>query len=201
MRTLTRVFATALTSVAATALVGCAVATTAAEPPASPTVSSPVPPPLPPQPTGSVGGIDAAIASQGPALLSPGGDPMAFSVTLTNSTSADIPDVRLVVSFGHCRCGYPGASIMPKGTMRMFDPATNAWVAAPYVVEGTGVDYIYQNLVPPFVLKQGQTRIYQLEARMDANPDVTAGSSLLTVTLTTPDAQGHAGSISVDVEP
>jgi len=126
---------------------------------------------------------------------------MAFTVTLTNTTPADIPDVKLVVSFGHCACGHPGASIMPKGTMRMLDPNTNAWVAAPYVAEGTGMDYINQTLVPPFVLKQGQTITYRLEASMNADPDVTPGTSQLTVTITTPDARGHAGAIPVTVEP
>lgn len=126
---------------------------------------------------------------------------MRFTVTLTNTTPADIPDVGVVVSFGHCACGYPGGRMMPAGSMRILDPNTMAWVTAPYVVEGTGTDYLGATLVPPFTLKQGQTVTYQLEARIDANPDVTAGTSLLTVTIKTPAGGGHAASLPVTVEP
>lgn len=188
----------------AAALTGCSEAGPAPSlPQVTPAVtSSPLPvspPPLPP--AAPVGGIDAAIASTGAALLRPGGDPMDFTVTLTNTTPTDIPEVRLVVSFGHCACGYPGASMMPEGTMRMLDPDTGEWMDAPYVVEGTGTDFLGQTLVPPFVLKGNQTITYQLEARMDANPDVTAGTSLLGVTIRTPDDSGRAAYLRVDVEP
>ncbi|MEI6251960.1 MAG: hypothetical protein WCP30_04065 [Mycobacteriaceae bacterium] len=191
---------------AATALAaaGCAAphTTTTSGPSVLPIVTSstlPAPPPIPP--AKSVGGIDAVIAGPDSPLLRPGGDPINVTVTLTNTRPVDIPDVHLVVSFGHCSCGYPGASIMPKGTMRMLDPASNVWVAAPYVVEGTGTDFLGQTLVPPFVLKGGQTITYQLEARLDANPDVTSGTSLLGVTIMTPDDRGHAAYLRVSVEP
>lgn len=204
MKTSSKRLAAVLCAPTVIGVAGCSGTTTTpvSGPSISPVVtSSTVPIDSPPSPTGSVGGIDVAISPQGAALLRPGGDPMAFTVALTNSTPADIPDVRLVVSFGHCACGYPGASIMPKGTMRMLDPNTNSWVAAPYVAEGTGMDYITQTLVPPFVLKQGQTVTYRLEARMDANPDVTPGTSRLTVTITTPSGTGHAAAVPVTVEP
>lgn len=196
---------TVLGAALAVALTGCSspAVTTTSGPSVLPVATTSTLPPAPPlpAPTGTIGGVDVAISSQGAALLRPGGDPMVFTVALTNTTAADIPLVRFVVSFGHCACGYPGASIMPNGTMRMLDPVTNAWVDAPYVVEGTGTDYLNRNLVPPFVLGKGQTVTYQLEARLDANPDVTSGQSLVTVTIETPDARGHAASLPVTVEP
>lgn len=142
------------------------------------------------------------IATDDPAPLKPGGDPMDFTVTLTNTTPADIPDVGLVVSLGHCECGYPGASMMPAGSMRMLDPQTQTWVPVKYVAEGTGIDYIFQNIVPPFVLKQGQTMTYHLQMRLDANPDVTAGHSRINVIIrTSPEkAHGTAG-LPITVQP
>jgi len=205
MEVSSKVLATLFSVATVVSLVGCSgSATTTAGSPVMPMVtSSPLPPlPPPPPPTGSVGGIDVTIAAEDSApLLRPGGGPVAFTVTLTNTTPADIPEVGMVVSFGHCSCGYPGASMMPAGSMRLLDPDSKAWVAVPYVAEGTGTDYLNATLVPPFVLKQGQTITYQLEAQLDANPDVTAGTSLMTVTIKTPAGGGQAASLPVTVEP
>lgn len=193
-------------AVAVPAVAGCSGSGTDASPAPqiSPVVTaSPLPavPPLP-GPTGSVEGIDVSIATDNPAPLKPGGDPMDFTVTLTNTTPADIADVGLVVSLGHCQCGYPGASMMPAGTMRMFDPGTTAWVPVKYVAEGTGVDYIYQNLIPPFPLKKGQTITYRLQMRLEANPDVTEGDSRINVLIRTgPDRIGTAASLPISVQP
>lgn len=148
-----------------------------------------------------MGGIDAAIAAENAAPLRPGGDPLRFTVTLTNTTSADIPDVGLVVALGHCSCGRPGASMMPSGTMRMRDPQTEDWVDVPYVREGTGADFLGRNLVPPFVLQQGQTITYDLEMRLDADPAVTAGTSQVNVAVKTPAEVGTAASLPISVEP
>jgi hypothetical protein len=109
-------------------------------------------------------------------------------VTLANN-GADIAKVGMVVSLGHCSCGPPGASMMAEGAMRMLDPQANAWVAVPYVREGTGMDYISENLVPPFPLAHGQTVAYELEMAVDAEQDmtVTNGETSISVTLTNPD--------------
>lgn len=146
-------------------------------------------------------GIDATVAAEDPAPLRPGGEAMRFTVTLTNTTPADIPDVGLVVALGHCSCGYPGASMMPAGTMRMLNQQTNAWADVPYVREGTGGDFLGRTLAPPFVLEQGQTVSYDLEMRLDANPDVTVGTSQVNVFVKTPAETGTAASLPISVEP
>ena len=163
--------------------------------------------PPPPPPTGSVGGIDVAIDSRDDGFLSPGGRPFVFTVALTNMTSADIPEVGLVVSLGQCPCGDAGATEPPPaGSMHLLDPVTREWVTAPYVAEGTGVDYHSQYLVPPFVLRQGQTVTYHLELQLD--PDQTIeqspdsdGSSVINVAVTTPSASGHAATWPVAIKP
>lgn len=147
-----------------------------------------------------MGGIDATIAAEDAAPLRPGGDPLRFTVTLTNTTADDIPDVGLVVSLGHCSCGRPGASMMPSGTMRMRDPQTNAWTDVPYVREGTGADVLGRTLVPPFVLGQGQTLTYDLEMRLDPDPAVTAGTSQVNVAVKTAAESGTAASLPISVE-
>lgn len=102
---------------------------------------------------------------------------MRFSVTLVNTATTPTVQVGLVVSLGHCSCGAPGAQMMPGGSMQMLDPDTKTWVTVPYVREGTGMDYIGQTLVPPFVLEQGQTLNYELEMQLNghrATPSPTA---------------------------
>jgi hypothetical protein len=51
------------------------------------------------------------------------------------------------------------------------------------------MDYITENLVPPFPLSHGQTVTYQLEMAVDAEQDmtVTNGETSIGVTLTDPD--------------
>jgi hypothetical protein len=92
------------------------------------------------------------------------------------------------VSLGHCSCGRGGAAMMPAGSMRMLDAQTNEWVEVPYDIEGTGMDYITENLVPPFPLAHGATVTYQLEMALDADPDhsVPAGKGGINVTPTDP---------------
>lgn len=85
--------------------------------------------------------------------------------------------------------------------MRMRDPQTDAWVDAPYIREGTGMDFLGQDLVPPFVLEQGQTISYELEMRLNANPDITAGTSQVNVYLKTAAGSGTAASLPISVEP
>jgi hypothetical protein len=155
--------------------------------PSSPSVNSSASPGPQAAPHGSAGGIDVTIAAPGPTTVQPGGAPMPFNVTLVNTTTADIAQVGMVVSLGHCSCSPPGARMMPPGSMQMLDPNTKAWVTVPYVAEGTGTDFLSQTLVPPFVLTQGQTVTYQLQLQLNANQNFTVsqGASAVDVTMTT----------------
>jgi hypothetical protein len=131
--------------------------------------------------------VDVTVAPEGHTTVKLGGPPLRFSVTLVNN-GPDIPRAGLVVSLGHCSCGLPGASMMAEGSMRMLDPQTNQWVDAPYVREGTGMDYITQNLVPPFPLSHGQTVTYQLEMTLDQDQNgITNGETGIAATVTDAD--------------
>ena len=82
----------------------------------------------------------------------------------------------------------------------MLDPQTNEWVQVPYVREGTGMDYITANLVPPFPLGHGQTATYEIEMAVDAEQDmtVTNGETSIGVTLTDPDNPMEGPSLGGD---
>jgi hypothetical protein len=132
--------------------------------------------------------VDVTVAPEGETTVRLGGPPIRFRVTLVNN-GADIAKVGMVVSLGHCSCGPPGASMMAMGSMRMLDPQSDEWVTVPYVREGTGMDYINENLVPPFPLSHGQSVTYQLEMAVDAEQEaeITNGETSIGVTLTDPD--------------
>jgi hypothetical protein len=133
-------------------------------------------------------GITSTITAEDGTTVRLGGPPMRFTVALVNN-GPDVPGVGLVVSLGHCSCGPPGASMMAQGTMRRLDPQTNQWVDAPYVRQGTGMDFILGNLVPPFPLAHGQTVSYELEVALNAEQsfEVTNGDGGIEVTLADPD--------------
>ena len=133
-------------------------------------------------------GINATITTEDSTTVRLGGPPMHFTVTLDND-GPDVAKVGLVVSLGHCSCGPPGASMMAEGSMQMLDPQTDAWVKVPYVRQGTGMDFITANLVPPFPLSHGQTVSYELEMALNAEQSipVTDGKGGIEVTLADPE--------------
>jgi hypothetical protein len=160
-----------------------------------------------PQPPGPLDPIDVSIAAQGDTIVRPGGPPLRFTVTFVNN-GPDIPAVGMVVSLGHCSCGRGGAAMMPAGSMHMLDTRTNEWAEVPYDREGTGMDYITENLVPPFPLAHGETVSYQLEMSLDADADrsVPAGEGGINVTPTDPADPmrygfRYAKYLSITVEP
>ena len=178
MKSAFRTFGAAVATAAFIAVVGCWHA--------APTVAQPAAPQAPPSPTKA--SVEGTIPAQDGTSVEVGGPPMRFTVTLVN-TGPDVAAVGLVVSLGHCSCGPPGASMMAEGSMRMLDPRSNEWVTAPYVREGTGMDYVYGNLVKPFPLAHGQTATYQLEMQLDADQSfpVTDGRTSIHVMVTDPD--------------
>ncbi|OBF91822.1 hypothetical protein A5791_15055 [Mycobacterium sp. 852002-51163_SCH5372311] len=173
------------------------------------TTSSAAPASNDPRRTGKAEGLQITIYPQEGTTVRPGGPPMRFGITLFNTTANDITQVGMVVSLGHCSCGSPEQHMMPQGSMRMLDPNTKAWVAAPYVREAGGMDFILQSLVPPFDVKHGgQVVTYELEMQLDAKQDfaVTKGDGAINVTRT--DAATHnpigtspTASLRISVEP
>ncbi len=110
---------------------------------------------------------------------------MPFSVALVNTSAAALDHVGMVVSLGHCSCNPSGTAMMPTGSLEMLSADTNAWVAVPYVAEGTGMDFLARPLLAPFAINPGQTITYQLHLQLSANQNFTVkGGSAIDVTMT-----------------
>lgn len=157
---------------------------------------------------GTANGLSITVAPQAGTTVKPGGPPLSFTVALLNTTPADIAEVGLVVSLGHCGCGSPEQHMMPFGSLRMLDPNTNNWVAAPYNREAGGMDFIEQTLVPPFGIKAGQSISYQLELALDAQQEFPVGKGDGAINVTRTDVSTHnaigptpAASLRISVEP
>ncbi len=111
---------------------------------------------------------------------------MPFSVALVNTSAAALDHVGMVVSLSHCSCNPSGAAMMPAGSLEMLNADTKAWVAVPYVAEGTGMDFLTRPLLAPFAINPGQTITYQLHLQLNANQNFTVGKggSAIDVTMT-----------------
>jgi hypothetical protein len=173
----------------------------------TPAVTSAAPPAPKPAPAGSLADVGVSITAGGPTTVRPGGPPMRLTVSMVNN-GADIAQLGMVVSMGHCSCSDGGAATMPAGSMRMLDLRTGTWAEVPYNTEGTGMDYILENIVPPFALEHGQSVTYQLEVQLDSDPNsvVTEGKSTINVTPTDPANPMRYGfryskSLHITVEP
>jgi hypothetical protein len=153
------------------------------------------------QVVGTAGGVRITITPQGQTAVRPGGPPMGFTLTLVDVANTDYAKIGMVVSLGHCSC-TAGAGLMPAGSMQLFDPGTDAWTSVPYVVEGTGTDFLSQPLVPPFVLTHGQSVAYRLRLRLAPNQPIVKGASAVDVTMTnvtTNAAIGRSPTASLEV--
>ncbi|MEU0502650.1 hypothetical protein [Nocardia sp. NPDC005998] len=131
---------------------------------------------------------------------------MRFNVTLVNTDTTDDAQVGLVVSLGHCTCNSGPLKMMPTGSMRMLDAATNTWQTVPYVAEGGGTDFLTKTLVAPFELDHGQTTTYELELALPTDLPVNAGESAIHVTMTDVSTNKPIGatptaSLPITVEP
>lgn len=156
---------------------------------------------------GTADGLSITLAPQAGTTVTPGGPPLSFNLALLNTTPTDMTQVGLVVSLGHCGCGSPEQHMMPLGSLRMLDPNTKQWVAAPYNREAGGMDFILQTFAPPFGIKAGQIINYQFELQLDAQQDFTVGKGDGAVHVTRTDAAHNAigpspaAALRITVEP
>jgi hypothetical protein len=74
-------------------------------------------------------------------VLTAGGPPVEFAVTLCNSSPVSYPVVGVVVALDHCDCA-PAPLYMPTGEVQRQDPATGAWQSLGNVRAGNGMDYL-----------------------------------------------------------
>ena len=178
-------------------------ATVAASPAPAASPSPPTPPPPPPFQSGLTTKITILGTSTG---LVPGGRPVRFMVTVTNSSTHPYGNILPLVSLGHCTC--TANSLFPAGRMQERESTTSVWQTIPYDVEGFGTDYLsvtepggIQELPPGGVA----TFEYRVALSPATSAEVTRGTGGLDVTLLplpahTPIGPSPAASLPIDVQ-
>jgi hypothetical protein len=177
-------------------------AATAAAAPA-PSASPQTPPPAPPFQSG----LTTKITILGtPAGLVPGGSPVRFMVTVTNSSTHPYGNILPLVSLGHCSC--TANSLFPAGRMQERESTSNVWQTIQYDVEGFGTDYL--NVTEPGGIQElppggVATFEYRVALSPGTSAQVARGTGRLDVTLLplpshTPIGQSPAASTPVDVQ-
>jgi hypothetical protein len=179
-------------------------ATVAASPAPSSSQSPQTPPPAPPLPTGLTAKITILDTSSG---LVPGGSPVRFVVTVTNSSTHPYGNLLPLVSLGHCTC--TANSLFPAGTLQERESTSNVWQTIPYDVEGFGSDYL--NVTEPGGIQElppggVATFEYRVVLSPATSAQVTRGTANLDVTLLplpshAPIGSSPAASAPIDVQP
>jgi hypothetical protein len=178
-------------------------ATVAASPAPAASPSPQTPPPPPPFQSGLTTKITILGTSTG---LVPGGRPVRFMVTVTNSSTHPYGNILPLVSLGHCSC--TANSLFPAGTLQERESTSNVWQTIQYDVEGFGNDYL--NVTEPGGIQElPPGGVASFEYRVGLSPatsaQVTRGMGSLDVTLLplpshTPIGQSPAASAPVDVQ-
>jgi hypothetical protein len=176
-------------------------ATVAASP--APSQSPQTPPPAPPLPTGLTTKITILDTMTG---LVPGGTPVRFTVTVTNSSTHPYGNILPLVSLGHCNC-TPN-TLFPAGTMQERESTSNVWQTIPYDVEGFGTDYL--NVTEPGGIQElppggVATFEYRVSLSPASSAQVIRGMGSIDVTLLplpshTPIGSSPAASAPIDVQ-
>ncbi len=177
-------------------------ATVAASPAPSPSPSLQAPPPAPAFHSGLTTKIAILGASR---ALVPGGAPLRFMVTVTNSSTHPYGSILPLVSLGHCSC--TANSLFPAGTLQERESTSNVWQTIQYDVEGFGTDYL--NVTEPGGIQElppggVATFEYRVALSPATSAQVTRGTANLDVTLLplpshTPIGNSPAASAPVEV--
>lgn len=186
---------------AATTPAPAATVAASAAPPATPSAQTP-PPPAP-----VASGLTTKITVLGgPAGLVPGGSPVRFIVTVTNSSTHPYGNILPLVSLGHCSC--TANSLFPAGTLQERESTSNVWQTIGYDLEGFGTDYL--NVTEPGGIQElppggAATFEYRVALSPATSAQVTRGTAHLDVTLLplpshTPIGPAPAASAPVEVQ-
>jgi hypothetical protein len=153
--------------------------------PAATVAATPAPSATPTPVTTSQGALTARVTILGATVgLVPGGKPVRFKVTVTNSSSQTYGNILPLVSLGHCTC--TANNLFPAGRLQERESTTNVWQTIPYDVEGFGTGYL--NVTEPGGIQElppggVATFEYRVALSPATSAQVTTGTASLDVTL------------------
>lgn len=133
--------------------------------------------------TGAGGSLTAALSGLGAhPVLAPGGPALVFEVSVHNGTGRAYQDIQPLISMGHCSCSPGGASMMPNGTLQLWNSGTGSWQSIPYDAQSTGADFGYVNQIPGVTLAAGASETFKYQVALSKTTRaLTAGSGTVDV--------------------
>jgi hypothetical protein len=84
-----------------------------------------------------------------------------FTVVLSNSSSADIPNVVPLVVFGSCTCDPASGGVPPRSILQVYDTATNAWASSASVSVNAAGRYAFEHQATQETLPANQSLTYR----------------------------------------
>jgi hypothetical protein len=86
---------------------------------------------------------------------------VVFTVVISNSSSADIPDVVPLVVFGSCTCDPASGGVPPRSILQVYNATTNAWGSSASVSVNAAGHYAFEHQVTQETLPANQSLRYQ----------------------------------------
>jgi hypothetical protein len=94
---------------------------------------------------------------------------VTFTVVISNSSSADIPNVVPLVVFGSCTCDPSSGGVPPRSILQAYDTTTHSWASAASVsVNATG-HYTFEHQVLQETLPANQSLTFQYRVTLSGS--------------------------------
>ena len=94
---------------------------------------------------------------------------VTFTVVISNSSSADIPNIVPLVVFGSCTCDPSGGGVPPRSILEAYDTSTHAWASAASVsVNATG-HYVFEHQVLQETLPANQSLTFKFRVTLSGS--------------------------------
>jgi hypothetical protein len=148
---------------------------------AAPVVSFPsesAPPPLDLDATPEATSTGPSVADSVSAQISdPTGAPVgsyqdgwtSFSVVVSNSSAADVPNVVPLVVFGSCTCDPSSGGVPPRSILQVYDTTTGTWAAAASVSVDASGKYTFEHQVPQETLAAHKDLTFQYRVTLSGS--------------------------------
>jgi hypothetical protein len=86
---------------------------------------------------------------------------VTFTVVLSNSSSADIPNIVPLVVFGSCTCDPASGGVPPRSILQVYDTATDAWGSSASVSVDAAGHYVFEHQVTQETLPANGSLTYR----------------------------------------
>ena len=92
-----------------------------------------------------------------------------FTVVISNSSSADIPNVMPLVVFGSCTCDPSAGGVPPRSILQVYTSSTDTWASAASVSVDAAGHYAFEHQVVQATLPANQSLTYRFRTTLSGS--------------------------------